>query len=179
MKTVVVYESMYGNTHLAAEAIADGLRSLGDVAIGSVSEIEPQSVADADLVVVGGPTHVHGMSRASSRKAAAEAAGQDEDIDLEPDAAGPGLRDWFRDAPKAPGVWGAAFDTRIHKSAFLTGSAAKGIAKQLRAHRVESLAEPESFFVEGSEGPLETGEADRARAWGTGLADRCRELGLT
>jgi len=29
MKALVVYESMYGNTHLVADAIADGLRTNG------------------------------------------------------------------------------------------------------------------------------------------------------
>jgi hypothetical protein len=33
------------------------------------------------------------------------------------------------------------------------------------------IADPESFFVEDSEGPLAEGELDRARAWGASLVD--------
>jgi hypothetical protein len=173
MRALVVYESMYGNTHEIAEAIAEGLAPLGEVQVGSVAEIPPESVADGDALVVGGPTHVHGMSRGSSRKAAVEAAEDDDDLVLEPDAGGPGLRDWFASLPKSSSeAVAAAFDTRIDKPAMLTGSAAKGIAKQLRRHGYTALADPESFFVEGSNGPLQTGEADRAREWGRALADR-------
>ncbi len=65
MRTVVIYESMYGNTHLIADAIADGLRSVsGDVAIVPVADTVDDVLEGADLVVVGGPTHAHGMSRA-------------------------------------------------------------------------------------------------------------------
>jgi len=74
MRAVVVYESMYGNTHQVAEAIGAGLRSSFEVSVVPVSEAGPAVLADADLLVVGGPTHVHGMSRTSTRKAAVEAA---------------------------------------------------------------------------------------------------------
>ena len=66
VRAVVIYESMYGNTHLVADAIAVGLRAAAfDITIVPVSQAGPAVLADADLVVVGGPTHVHGMSRAS------------------------------------------------------------------------------------------------------------------
>jgi flavodoxin len=35
MKTVVVYESMFGNTKAIAEAIAEGLGGAGEVALGN------------------------------------------------------------------------------------------------------------------------------------------------
>ena len=62
------------NAHLVADAIGAGLRTSFDVRVVPVSEVSPAVHADADLVVVGGPTHSHGMSRASTRKAAVEAA---------------------------------------------------------------------------------------------------------
>jgi flavodoxin len=172
MKVCVVYESMYGNTHQIAEAIAEGLQALGEVTVGSVAEFSPESGAQADLIVVGGPTHMHGMSRAGSRKAAAETAATDEAIDLEPDAVGSGVRDWLAELPKRSGVFAAAFDTRIDKAMVLTGSAAKGIEKELKRHRLHTLDDPASFLVEGSEGPLKDGEIDRARAWGHDLVER-------
>jgi flavodoxin len=73
MQAVVVYESMYGNTHLVADAIGAGLSTAFDVSVVPVSQASPAVMADASLVVVGGPTHVHGLSRAATRKAAVQA----------------------------------------------------------------------------------------------------------
>ena len=73
MKVVIVYESMYGNTHHVANAIGAGFDGVADVSVVAVDEASQQLVDTADLLVVGGPTHVHGMSRPSTRKAAVEA----------------------------------------------------------------------------------------------------------
>src|SRR5690348_2433831 len=98
MKAVVVYESMYGNTHLVADAIAEGLRTgpEDDVSVVPVEAADGAALAEADLVVVGGPTHAHGMTWPSTRKAAAEAAEKPgSGLEMEPDAEGEGLREWF------------------------------------------------------------------------------------
>jgi hypothetical protein len=81
-------------------------------------------------VVVGGPTHVHGISRASTRKAAArpQTSRPASPLNLEPDAAGPGLREWFASLGHYP-VKAAAFDTRMNAPAALTGRASKGVAR--------------------------------------------------
>lgn len=87
---------------------------------------------------------------------------------MEPGALGPGLRDWFGSLGRYP-VKAAAFDTRLHGPAALTGRAAKGVARSLRAHGFELIAEPESFLVTKQD-RLEAGETARARGWGTKLA---------
>ena len=74
MKALIVYESMFGNTHAVAEAVAAGLRPAVQTEVRRVAEVAPEAVAEADLLVVGAPTHVHGLSRPSTRKAAAESA---------------------------------------------------------------------------------------------------------
>jgi flavodoxin len=51
MQAVIVYESMYGNTHHIANAIADGLGSALDVAVVPVDEAGPELVESADLLV--------------------------------------------------------------------------------------------------------------------------------
>jgi hypothetical protein len=169
MRAVVVYESMYGNTHLVANAIGAGLEAAFEVCVVHVSQADPAVLDDAGLVVVGGPTHVHGMSRESTRKAAAEAADKPASpLNLEPDAAGPGLREWFASLGPYP-VKAAAFDTRMHAPAALTGRASKGVARLLRAHGFELIAEPESFLVTKQD-RLEPHETTRAREWGTKLA---------
>ena len=170
MRAVVVYESMYGNTHLVAEGIADGLRSVDgvDAEVVVVAHASAGALAGADVVVVGGPTHVHGLSRPSTRKAAAEDARKpDRDLELEPDAEGEGLREWF-DAVDGVPARSAAFDTRLDAPAVVTGRASKGIAKRLRRHGSELLDEPHSFLVT-KDNHLEDHELEEARSWGRRL----------
>lgn len=169
MRAVIVYESMYGNTHLIADAIGAGLGPAFDVSVVSVSQASPAVLADADLVIVGGPTHIHGMSRAATRKAAVEAADRPVGgLQVEPGALGQGLRDWFGSLGQYP-VKAAAFDTRMHGPAALTGQASKGVTRSLRAHGFDVIAEAESFLVTKQD-RLEPQEIARARDWGTKLA---------
>ena len=98
MRALVVYESMYGNTRAVADNIADGLRADYEVTVVPVAEAIAELVAGADLLVAGAPTHMHGLSSASSRRMAAEAAAKDgSELRLDPDAGGPGMRDWLKD----------------------------------------------------------------------------------
>jgi flavodoxin len=169
MRAVVVYESMYGNTRLIAEAIGDGIGAAFEVSVVPVSHADAAVLADADLVVAGGPTHAHGMSHAATRKAAVQAASKPvSPLKLELDAAGPGLRDWFGSLGRYP-VKAAAFDTRIHAPAALTGRASKGVAHMLRDHGFDVIAPPESFLVTKQD-RLEPQETERAREWGAKLA---------
>jgi hypothetical protein len=169
MRAVVVYESMYGNTHQVADAIGAGLGTAFEVTVVPVSHAGPQVLSGADLVVAGGPTHAHGMSRASTRKAAVEAAGKPAGgLEVEPDALGPGLREWFGSLGRYPAK-AAAFDTRMRGPAALTGRASKGVDRLLRAHGFDVAAEPESFLVTRQD-RLAPGELTRAREWAAALA---------
>ena len=97
MRALVVYESMYGNTHVVASNVADGLRATHEVTLVPVAEATADLVAGADLLVVGGPTHMHGLSSPATRRMAAQAAAKPASgLTLDPDACGPGLRDWLK-----------------------------------------------------------------------------------
>jgi flavodoxin len=171
MKAVVVYESMYGNTHLVADAIAAGIRDVGgsEVVVAPVDTADDVLLDGADLLVVGGPTHVHGMSRESTRKAAVEAAHKDgSDLTVEPDAEGDGLREWFDELGEL-GTAAAAFDTRLDAPPALTGRASKGIGRRLRKHGCELVVDPESFVVT-KHNHLLADEGEHAREWGHALA---------
>lgn len=61
MKSVVIYDSRFGNTKVLSEAMGAALQVQGPVRVLSVDEAVPESPVDADLLVVGGPTHDHGM----------------------------------------------------------------------------------------------------------------------
>ena len=167
MKALVVYESLYGNTAVIGEAIATSLRTQGlEVDAGPVSKIGPAEAAEVDLLVVGGPTHAHGMSRASTRKTAVE---DQKNTFAEPTVA-PGLREWMNGLPSGAERLAAAFDTRIDKPVILTGSAAKGIARRLERHGYRLVVEPECFLVSTKNRLLE-GETVHATRWGTEVAE--------
>ncbi len=165
MNALVVYESVYGNTRAVAVAVAEGL---GDGAVLSVGQAVGRA-EEAELLVVGGPTHMHGIATTRSRQMAAAAAHED-GTTIVPGATDElGLRGWLRELPGGGGSYAAAFDTRLDRSPWFTGLAARGIARRLRHHGYEVLGK-ESFLVEDAQGPLEEGELDRARAWGAQLA---------
>jgi menaquinone-dependent protoporphyrinogen IX oxidase len=171
MQALVVYESMYGNTHTVADAIAEGLRTHGEAIVVPVKDLTAELVEPAELIVFGSPTHVHGMTRPKTREAAVEAAqktGSELDLDAELDLHAPGLREWFDAVDRLPKA-AAAFDTRIDAPAAITGRASKGIAHRLRRHGATLVDEPMSFFVTKNN-HLEAGEAANARAWGARLA---------
>jgi Flavodoxin len=163
MRALVVFESMFGNTEEVARAVAEGLSSRMDVSVRAVSEAPDALPEPPVLVVVGGPTHVMGMTRARTRadavrQGAAPATG-----------ATTGLREWLAGLRWAPaGTAGAAFDTRVH--APVPGSAARGAARGLRRLGVALAAPATTFWVGGTPGPLLDGERERARRWGEDLA---------
>jgi multimeric flavodoxin WrbA len=166
MKIAVIYESIYGNTAAVARAVAEGLRALGEVDVRAVGD---ESV-EADLLVVGAPTHAHGLPSSMTRKAieaaAEEAEAKGDPIDYQPTA---GMRKFLERLPEVDGTAAACFDTRFDKSRILTGSAAKTMARRLGHRGYSIVAEPESFFVLDAEGPLREGELDRASRWGASL----------
>jgi len=170
-RALVVYESIYGNTRAVAEAIAEGLAPLGSVEVRSVFDADDSGPDAVDLLVVGGPTHMHGMTSSFSRKAAVQ-AGEEDGAEIVTGAReGRGLRQWLGEL-SGNGRKAAAFDTRIDRSPTLTGAASRSIARRLHGRGFVLVSDHESFFVEDSEGPLAEGELERARSWGALLADR-------
>jgi hypothetical protein len=189
VRALVVFESMFGNTEVIARAIAEGLAAAAagagglaadaaDAAGATVEVVEvgaaPAAIpAGVDLLVVGGPTHAHGMSKPESRADSARRAG-DRLV-----SRGIGIREWLKTLRGGSAtVAAAAFDTRIKGPGIVWGSAAKGADKQLRSLGLRPVAGPESFLVDGPTGPLfdrlVDGETDRARAWGGTLAGGLR-----
>jgi NAD(P)H-dependent FMN reductase len=131
-----------------AHAIADTLRAHGGVHTLACDPGGLPDLAGIDLLVIGGPTHRHGLSPI------VEAL-----LDALPESA---IR----------GRAVAAFDTRYHMSKLLSGSAASKIAKRLRQLGGVLVVPPESFFVMEREGPLENGEIDRAARWAETLQEQ-------
>ena len=175
MDIAVVYESLFGNTRAIAEAIAGGARQADPgarVTVLGAAETTPGQIGEAELVIAGGPTHIRGMSKPSTRRQAPPSTGNPAANEQRGAATGPGIREWLAALPAAPpGRMAAAFDTRL---AFpLAGGAARPIARGLRRRGYRVITRPMGFLVDGGQGPLQAGERDRAGAWG---ADLVRQL---
>jgi hypothetical protein len=169
MRTLIVYESMFGNTAAVAQAVARGLAAHADVEV-EVRRITaaPDEIGDdVGLLVVGAPTHAFGLSRPSTREDAARRASAIEGSRDE------GVRGWLGRQPpvttRPHPPLAVAFDTRVHRP-LLPGSAARAAQRRLRRLGFRDAARPTSFWVDGTEGPLRRGELDRAEQWGAELA---------
>lgn len=165
MTTLVVHESMFGNTRTVAQAVAAALP--GPVVTVDVLDAPNPLPADVDLLIVGGPTHAFSMSRASTRHdAVAQGAARDDESR--------GIRDWLTGLPATPHVSVATFDTRVDKVRRLPGSAARAASKVVARRRIGQVIAEQSFYVEGVDGPLLDGELERARDWARSMvhADR-------
>ena len=169
MRALIVYESMYGNTRQVADQIGAAMRPRCDVSVVGVSEVTDEMVEGADVVVVGGPTHMHGLSNRRSREMAKTMAERNgSEVTMEPNATPFGLREWFKVLRRHDGKVAATFDTRAKGPALLTGRASRTIARHL--HRRGFHVAATRSFVIGKHGQLASGELARARTWGTSVA---------
>ena len=153
MKAWVVYDSVFGNTEQIAQAIGNALGSQEDVQIRRVSDVKPEQLTGSQLLIVGSPTRGFRPT--------------------------PAITNLLKSIPQngLKGVKVAAFDTRfttdeIESSVFILpilvnifGYAAKPIADRLVKKEGELIIPPEGFFVQGTEGPLQEGELERAADW--------------
>ena len=146
MRALVVYDSVFGNTGKAAEAMGAAL----DAQILKVDQVQPEHLAGVDLLVAGSPTRAFRPTPDMVKFLRGLASGS------------------------LKGVKVAAFDTRMlvdEAPAILKffvklfGYAADPMLKQLLKKGGESVLQPEGFFVVDTEGPLKEGELERAAAW--------------
>ena len=152
MQTLVVYDSQYGNTERLARAIADTAQMAGLVRLVHVDPTTPITIEGTGLLIVGSPTQGWRPT--------------------------PAIRSFLATlgTEKLPDLSVACFDTRFPKPRWLTGSAARVMARTVRALGAAQAAPPESFFVSGREGPLVEGELDRAAVWANALLTKMGAL---
>jgi flavodoxin len=148
MKTLVVYDSIYGNTRAIAQTIGKALP--GVVEVLRVDQADPGELEDVDLLIIGSPTH-----GALPTEAVQDLIGK-------------------IGSPSRTGARVATFDTRLTWG-FLErwgGFAAPKMAGTLEEKKWTLAAPPEGFFVKGlKKGPLKKGEGDRAFSWAQGLVE--------
>ena len=166
-KALIVVESYFGNTRAIAEAVAAGLIDGGaEAQVVEVDQAPSTLPAGLDLLVLGAPTHNRGLPTATSRAKACEQAGSGE--------ASHGIGGWLETTAIPASTGAAAFDTVISKG-WLSGSAAKAIAKALQRHQGRRTVSVRSFVVTASKGPLADGEKTDAHSWGRELADSAND----
>jgi flavodoxin len=141
MRTLIVYDSVHGNTAQIAQAIGNALA--GEVSVRRAGEAAGADVKALDLLVVGSPTHGGWFTEA--------------------------VKGWLDQAPATAlqGIRVAAFDTRTPPTILsrIFGYAAPRIADRLEKKGGTLLVPPEGFFVQGIKGPLNEGELERAADW--------------
>jgi flavodoxin len=147
MKTLIIYDSVFGNTERIAQTIAAALETRAI----PVSQADVGQLRGLDLLVVGSPTRGFRPTE--------------------------GIARLLNGLPKhhLAGVRVAAFDTRIALETidskalrFIVdkgGYAASTIAKALEKKGGRLAAQGEGFFVTGEQGPLKGGELECAAAW--------------
>lgn len=163
MKALVVYESHWGNTEAVAHAIADGIGP--DTLVMATDEADVAAVSDIDLLVAGAPVLAFGLPSERMEHAVAESA---EAAPTPPDVSHPSLRSWLAGLPRGHGQ-AAAFETRIRWS---PGGATGAIERGLERAGYRPAAPAAKFIVTSRYGPLQEGELERARRWGTELKSR-------
>ena len=140
MKTLIVYDSVYGNTEKITKAIGDAIT--GEVKMLRVGEVNTSELEAFDLLIVGSPTQAGRPTKA--------------------------IQDFLNQVttPAFQDTRVAAFDTRLtRKWVGIFGYAAGGIAGSLKKNGAILVAPPKAFFVKGIKGPLEDGEIEHAADW--------------
>jgi flavodoxin I len=151
VKTLIVYDSLYGNTETIARTIAEAMP--GDVPVVRAGQADPAELEAADLLIIGAPTHGSLPSETAQRLI---------------ERIGPPARE----AAKL-----ATFDTRLSWG-FLKryGFAAPKMADPLVEKGWTLALAPGGFIVRGlKKGPLKRGEVERASAWARQLAESTME----
>ncbi len=150
MNSLIIYDSLYGNTEKIAKAMGEAMKTK----VISVSEAKIEDFKGLDLLIIGSPTH-GGRAKTS-------------------------MQAFLNQIPEnsLKKIKIAAFDTRfLEKEVNLAlrmliktiGYAAPKIADLLQKKGGNLIAPPEGFIVVKKEGPLKEGELERAKTWSSQL----------
>lgn len=174
MAAVVVFESMFGCTRSVAEAVAAGLRDAGlETCALEVAEAAARddAVLRSELLVVGAPTHMRGLSTPRTRALARARGAAPADL---------GVHEWLDALPGLRGRRVAVFDTR--GPGRFSGSAGQRIEKLVAKAGADLVAPCQGFAVEhvdDGRAVVAPGQIDLAKGWGRSLAvstARTREM---
>ena len=149
MKSLVIYDSYFGNTEKVAKTVAAELETIPK----HVSEFKNSELEVIDLLIVGSPTRAFSPSV--------------------------NIKNFLNELPSIDGIKVGAFDTRMDVKddipgilkffVKIFGYAADPILKKLEKRGGERVLEPVGFYVKDTEGPLKDSEIERAKEWVKGI----------
>jgi len=143
MKSLIIYDSFFGNTKLLAETIGKELGN--DTKVMHVSDFKQEDLRGISLLIVGSP--ILGWRPSEKTTAFLMSFGKDQ----------------------LKGIEVATFDTRM--KIIIHGDATKKMSEMLSNLGAEIIVEPNWFIVTGKEGPLADGELERAKEWAKQIKD--------
>lgn len=144
-RAIIVYDTKFGNTQKAANALAEGIKAQGvDVDCLQTNEVDTSKLGEYDLLALGGPTQAFGISKP--------------------------MKDFLEklESAKLGGKKAFAFDTKMKSR--LAGSAGKGIEKKLQRLGMNIIMPHVSAIVNGREGPLEESTEETFKQIGISIA---------
>ena len=151
-ETLILYDSIFGNTAKIAQTMADTLKDYQVVDVRIIGEVLPEHLDGIKTLIVGSPTRQFKATNALDQFLTQIPQGELEGVEI------------------------AAFDTRIIRKetgrnkflAFifkLFGNAAEKISKQLVLKGGKEISAPQGFMVSGMDGDLLEGELEKAAIW--------------
>jgi len=146
VKTLVIYDTNYGNTKKIAKAIASNLGK--NTKTISLTNFKTKNLKGIDMLVVGCPVIAWNPTEKMNLFLT-------------------GLKD-----NELAGIKAASFDTRM-KLFFFT-DAAKKISKELVRAGATIIANPQDFYVRKAEGPLRSGEMEKAAVWAADIRNSAK-----
>lgn len=145
-KVVIIYDTVYGNTAKAAEAVADGIKEKAlQVELRHVKDVKPEDVTAFDVIILGSPTHAGDMSENMKSFVT-------------------GLKGLTLEGKK-----GAAFDTRYVGTEV---GAVAAMESSMRELGIDVVVPSSYFGVKGAEGPIAEGELPRGKEFGRAIAKK-------
>lgn len=156
MGTLVVYDSVFGNTEKVARAMAGAFAKVDDCVVVKADAFSPDRLRGRGRLVVGSPTRAFRPTPAVVAMLKALPDGALAGVDVM-------AFDTRVDIDRAPGI--------LRFLAGIFGYAAEPIARRLQRQGGTLVLPPLGFVVDGSEGPLRAGELERAKE----AADRASE----
>jgi len=154
-KAIVVYESKYGNTKLAAETIVEGMNQVTgmEAVLVEVHDANLTKINEFDVVLVGSPNHLgratRGVTKFINRLA---------ELKLENKQA-------------------TVFDTYISNWVQDFEKVVKKMEKQIaeKASGIALIVPGLSIGVEGTKGPITEGELPKCKEFGIKIATQVKE----
>ena len=142
-RAIIIYESKYGNTKLAAEAVAEGIKQNSGIepAVIEIKEVNLEGLAEFDAILIGSPNHMGNATR--------------------------GIRKFIDGLGKInlEGKRAAVFDTYIGGD---FEKAVKKMEKRIseKAPGLSLVAPGLSIRVDGMKGPITEGELPKCQNFG-------------